>query len=353
MVMKYLRLFISLIIAALFLWLALKDVSMQDLRLALGTISYFWLIPYVLITLISHYLRAERWKQFIEKKGINTSRLTLFSGVMLGYTVNYAIPRLGEVSRCIFVGNSENISRSKLMGTVVLERGLDLLVMLLLSLIVLLCIFTDYRLIVPVIGIETTIFLQKMISLEGFLLTGTIMAVVVALMYLAYRLVITSVKRFPSIERVIQFLKEASRNFFSGLASIKDVNNWPLFLFLTAGIWLCYVVMTYIPFTAFDLHISHSLGMREALVVTVISAVGMSLPSPGGIGTYHWFVSQSLLLFYAVPEPLGVAYAIVTHLVLMIIILLVTPLLLLINKSDWIAELKAEALKSPSEKNET
>lgn len=351
MVIKYLRLFISLIIAALFLWLALKDVSMQDVRLALGTISYFWLLPYVLITLLSHYLRAERWKQLIEKKGLKTSRLTLFSGVMLGYAVNYAIPRLGEVSRCLFVGNSEHISKSKLMGTVVLERGLDLLMMILLSLFVLLYIFTDYRLIVPVIGDETAIWLQKMISMDGFLVVGTITVIAVALLYLAYRLVLVSGEWFPSIEKFIHLLFDASRNFFSGLASFKDVKNWPLFLFLTAGIWFCYVLMTYIPFTAFDLHTSYSLGMREALVITVISAVGMSLPSPGGIGTYHWFVSQSLLLFYAVPETLGVAYAIATHLVLMILILLVTPLLLLLNKSDWIADLKNEALL-PTEKKE-
>lgn len=352
MVVKYLRLFISLVIAALFLWLALRDVSLQDLRLALGTITYFWIFPYVLITLLSHFLRAERWKQLIEKKGLNTSRLTLFSGVMLGYMVNYAIPRLGEVSRCIFVGKSENISRSKLMGTVVLERALDLLVMVLLSLFVLLYIFTDYNVIVSVIGVETAIFLQKMISMDGLLLIGTITASAFTLLYLAYRLVLASGKWFPSIEGFIQLLYDASRNFFSGIASIKDVKNWPLFLFLTAGIWLCYVLMTYIPFTAFDLHTTHSLGMREALVITVISAIGVSLPSPGGIGTYHWFVSQSLLLFYAVPETLGVAYAIATHLVLMIIILLVTPLLLLLNKSDWTADLKKEALPPPKEKKE-
>jgi hypothetical protein len=107
-----------------------------------------------------------------------------------------------------------------------------------------------------------------------------------------------------------------------------------------AAIWFCYVLMTYIPFTAFDLHTEYGLGLREALVITVVSSLGIALPSPGGIGTYHWFVSRSMLLLFAVPEALGVAYAIVTHLVMMIIILVATPLLLAVNKAGWHLKLR-------------
>ncbi len=343
MLNKYLRFIASVIVAAVFLWLALRDVSFHDLRLTMGKLTYFWLLPYLLISLFSHYLRAERWKQLIEQEGIRTSRMNLFSGVMLGYMVNYAVPRLGEVSRSIFVGNREQISRTKLMGTVVLERALDLLVVLVLVVFVLVYLLTDYRVIVPLLGTETVQWLQSLLSIDGAMVLAIMAIAVIAAVYLLYRLALLLDKWIPSLHRFFQTLGDISKKFIQGLLSIRQVKNWPLFILLTAAIWFCYVLMTYIPFTAFNLHTEYGLGMREALVVTVVSALGMSLPSPGGIGTYHWFVSRTLLLLFAVPEALGVAYAIVTHLVMMMIILVATPLLLAVNKAGWHQKLNTGA----------
>ncbi len=335
MVNKTLRFLASVLIAALFLWLALKDVSYHDLHLTMSKLTYFWLFPYFLISLLSHYLRAERWKQLIEQKGVRTSRMTLFSGVMLGYMVNYAVPRLGEVSRSIFVGNREHISRTKLIGTVVLERALDVLVMFFLIVISLAYLLTDYRVLVPLLGSNTVTWLQSILSIDGVLILGILFVAAVAVFYLLYRFVLYLAKWLPSVENMRRFMADLSKKFGQGLLSIRDVKNWPLFILLTAAIWFCYVLMTYIPFTAFDLHNEYGLGLREALIITVVSSLGVSLPSPGGIGTYHWFVSRSMLLLFAVPEAVGVAYAIVTHLVMMIIILVVTPVLLAINKAGW------------------
>jgi glycosyltransferase 2 family protein len=341
MLNKYLRFIISFLIAALFLWLALRDVSFQDLRLTMGTLTYFWLLPYLLVSLLSHYLRAERWKQLIEQEGVRTSRMTLFSGVMLGYMVNYAVPRLGEVSRSVFVGNKEQISRTKLMGTVVLERVLDLLVLLVMMLFVIAYLLRDYRVIIPLLGTDTVQWLQALLSLDGAIVLALLVLAFIVFAYLLYRLFRALGRWIPSLERFYRFSADISKKFIQGLLSIKRVRNWPLFVLLTAAIWFCYVLMTYIPFTAFDLHTEYGLGMREALVITVVSALGVSLPSPGGIGTYHWFVSRSMLLLFAVPETLGVAYAIVTHLVMMIIILVATPLLLAAHKAGWLRKREA------------
>ncbi len=340
MLNKYLRFIVSILIAAVFLWLALRDVSFHDLRLTMGKLTYFWLLPYLLVSLMSHYLRAERWKQLIEQDGIRTSRMTLFTGVMLGYMVNYAVPRLGEVSRSVFVGNKEQISRTKLMGTVVLERVLDLVVMLVLVVFVVVYLLADYREIMPLFGTETARWVQSLMSLNSALIIAILALASIVALYLMYRLMLLLRRWFPSLQKMFRFLADISTKFTQGLISIKDVKNWPQFILLTVGIWFCYVLMTYIPFTAFDLHTEYGLGMREALVITVVSALGVALPSPGGIGTYHWFVSRSLLLFFAVPEAEGVAYAIVTHLVMMIIILITTPMLLAASRAGWYQKLK-------------
>jgi len=347
MLNKYLRFIVSILIAAVFLWLALRDVSFHDLRLTMGKLTYFWLLPYLLVSLMSHYLRAERWKQLIEQDGIRTSRMTLFTGVMLGYMVNYAVPRLGEVSRSVFVGNREQISRTKLMGTVVLERVLDLVVMLVLVVFVVVYLLTDYRQIIPLFGSETARWVQSLMSLNSALIIAILALAAIAALYLIYRLMLLLRRWFPSLQKMFRFLADISAKFTQGLISIKDVKNWPLFILLTAAIWFCYVLMTYIPFTAFDLHTEYGLGMREALVITMVSALGVALPSPGGIGTYHWFVSRSMLLFFAVPEAEGVAYAIVTHLVMMIIILVATPMLLAASRAGWFQKLKRRQDSDP------
>ncbi len=332
---KTLRFIASALVAAVFLWLALKDISYQDLRLTMSKLTYYWLFPYLLVSLLSHYLRAERWKQLIDQEGVNPGRMNLYSGVMLGYMVNYAVPRLGEVSRSIYVGNKEQISRTRLMGTVVLERALDALVMLILFVVSLFYLLSDYRLIVPLLGRDRVSWLQSFMSVDGMVILVILAAASAAALYMLYRLMLFLGAWLPTIENMRTFMVDLSKKFIQGLLSIREVKNWPLFILLTAAIWFCYVLMTYIPFTAFDLHNEFSLGLREALIITVVSALGVALPSPGGIGTYHWFVSRSMLFLFAVPHTVGVAYAIVTHLVMMIIILIATPILLAINNAGW------------------
>lgn len=332
MAKKIFRFFISMVIAIFFLWLALKDVSMQEVRLTLNKISWHWLLPYILISLLSHYIRSERWKQLIEQDAVNAGRMNLFSGVMFGYMVNYAVPRLGEISRSVYVGNREQISRSKILGTVVVERALDLLVMILLMIFVAFYLLRDQAVIVTVMGSDIAKWLQILWSFEGVFIMALLLVLALLLIAAAYGSIVLFSRWIPVLSEIILFLKEISKKFALGLLSIRDIRNWPLFVLFTFGIWFCYVLMTYIPFTAFNLHHEYGLGMQEALIITVISALGVAIPSPGGIGTYHWFVSRTLVLLFAVPEAVGVAYAIVTHLVMMLIILMVTPVLLIINR---------------------
>lgn len=329
---KVLRILISVLIAVVFLWLALKDVSRSDLLVTLNTLTYYWVVPYIVVTLSSHYLRAERWKLLIEQEGINPSRMTLFSGVMLGYSVNYAVPRLGEISRSVFVGNQEQISRTKLIGTVVMERFLDVIVMMLLILFVIVYLVSDYEMMLQIVGSDYIRLFKMLWSFDGVIMIGAAVLIGFMAMFLLYFTILYLRRWFPFLSSVLIFFADVFNKFGQGLSSIKEIRNWPWFIFLTLVIWACYIIMTYLPFTAFNMHIQYGLGFQEALIITTVSALGVTLPSPGGIGTYHWFVSRSLLIFFAVPEALGLAYAIVTHLVMMIIILVATPILLAVNK---------------------
>lgn len=100
----------------------------------------------------------------------------------------------------------------------------------------------------------------------------------------------------------------------------------------TVLIWVSYVLMIYVPLSMFDLHTAYSIGFSDALVITMIASIGIVIPAPGGIGTFHFFTTQTLFLLYSVPETTGLAFATITHTASMIIIVLATVILLPIDK---------------------
>jgi hypothetical protein len=119
---------------------------------------------------------------------------------------------------------------------------------------------------------------------------------------------------------------------WDGLVSIRRVKNWPLFIGLTALMWFCYILMTYIPFYMFNMVQVYHLGLFDAMTVTVIGAIGIALPSPGGMGTYHWFTKQALFVLFSVPAVVGLAYAFITYAVIFLIYMIFTPIIILISR---------------------
>ena len=125
--------------------------------------------------------------------------------------------------------------------------------------------------------------------------------------------------------------------------AIRQLDNWLLFIVYTALIWVCYITMTYLPFFMFDMTEMYNLTYTDAIVLTVVSTVGLSIPTPGGVGSYHIFIKLALLYFYAVPEITGLAYATIAHASTIVVVGISSPLLLVMEKR-W--ALKREAKKS-------
>jgi hypothetical protein len=98
---------------------------------------------------------------------------------------------------------------------------------------------------------------------------------------------------------------------------------------LTAGLWSSYIAMAGVPFSMLPGSGLENLGLVEALVITVVSSVGVIIPSPGGIGTYHLFVQKSLHILYGIPEIAGFTYALASHALVFLIVIFTTPIALL------------------------
>lgn len=326
---NYLKVFGSIALGVLFLWLAFKDVAFSDIIEAARGMSYTWIIPFVVATLAAHFVRAVRWKMLFTNKEKTPATTTLFTGVMFGYLTNIVLPRVGEVTRPVYVARQVNESSSKLIGTIVLERVIDLLCMLLLMIFVGIFLISDPQVLSRLFGIDFTDADTQLNLVLSLLTYGAIAVLGIAILY--WILNVAS-KRSPKLNGFFLKGKELGKTFIDGILAIKELKNWPLFILHTGLIWFLYIFMTYVGFWMFDMHQIYSLGMTEALVLTVVSAIGLSIPTPGGLGTYHLFITQSLLILYGVPEATGLAYATIAHASTIVIVVISSPLLLAIDK---------------------
>lgn len=332
MTKRILKIGLALSLGALFLWLAFRNVRLQEMFEYAKGMQFRWIIPFIISALFSHIFRAERWRLLIEHDKKELDRITLISGVLVGYLMNLVGPRLGEVSRPVYVAKKEELSSSKLMGTIVLERIIDVVVMAFLMGIVSVYLISDVNLLSKIFGDRTIDFLTNQSGIVSYGWVALFMVLMILGGYLALKFVLFLGSKFEVLQKWIDRTKQALIMFKDGVLSARKVEHWGLFITYTALIWFCYTLMTYIPFWMFDMQEVYNLDLLDALVITVISAIGIAIPSPGGIGTYHYFVKQSLLVLFAVPAVTGIAYATITHAAMVIFVASITPIFLFVDK---------------------
>lgn len=284
-------------------WLVYRDQDPETLlRVLKEDVDYTWVWVAIVMGMLSHVVRALRWKQLAVSMGYTISLPNSFMGVMIGYFANLAIPRMGEFTRCGVVSKYEQIPFSKLLGTVVAERVFDVIVLLGLTLFVLIGQFHK-------IVLFFTTHQEIGSQLDGFVSSPWMIVAIVALLVLIAGVVWVYKKGILSA-RIHQFLTGIKEGFLT----VKDVQNKGLFIFYTLFIWLMYFGMLYVCFFCFDFT-SH-LGVMVGLTVFVLSSYGMVAPVQGGVGAWHFMVIASLMLYLPdVPqiESLAKTFALLTH----------------------------------------
>lgn len=316
---KLLKITGSVLIGGLFLWLAFRNVEFAELWEKISGVTFYWLPFFVIVLTISHYLRAERWRLLLLKDGQKINRSTLFAGVMLGYVVNTFVPRLGEISRPVYVARKEEISSSNLIGTIVAERFFDLLTMFFLIVMISFFFVSDLEILQSVFGVENW-------SWKQYIWIPIVFVSIGLGMILFYRIMMVLDKRHTVENPVLLKVIDAAKSFGEGMNSLRRIKHWPRFLIYTAGIWTGYIFMTYLPFYMMNMQNMYGLTFKDGIVLTIVSSIGVSVPTPGGIGSYHLFVQQSLHLLYQVPLVEALTYATVTHAVTIAVVLIIGPL---------------------------
>ena len=130
-----LQVLFSLTLGFFLIWFIYKDLTEEDKSNMLNSVkgaNYWWLLGSMLVAVLSHVFRAYRWKYPLEALDIKINLANRFAAVMIGYIANLAFPRLGEVTRCAVLSRYQKQPFEKLFGTVIAERVVDAVILLLL-----------------------------------------------------------------------------------------------------------------------------------------------------------------------------------------------------------------------------
>ncbi len=252
--------------------------------------------------LLSHVSRAFRWRLLLNPLGYKPRKKTLFFSVMIMYLTNLAIPRSGEIVRCTFTGKYEKIPFTTLLGTVVTERIIDFIILIILTIIV---VISQFSVVADFVSTNEAIqqTLQKITNSAGILIAIFVVGVILLALLFIFRKKIAKTKIYKKFQKLID-------DFVAGIKSVASLEKKWLFIGHSIFIWTMYFVMIYVAFWAFDFT-SH-FGIMIGLTAFVMASYGMVFPSPGGIGSWHFMVINTLFI-YGLDKTLGSAFAFGAH----------------------------------------
>lgn len=279
----------------------LKGVPAADCSLigevinAFGSVNAFWIFMVLLAYTLSNVSRAARWSMLIRTLGYRPKFSNAFLTTILGYFANLGLPRMGELVRAGTMARYERIAVEKVIGTVAVDRVVDVL-----SIFVVtgLAFLLDYNSIIRFVNEYVNVG-DKASSKNNLLLILLIAGVVTLVVFYIFR---KSLLKSTFVQKIINIAK----GFGQGLQTIAKVERPWLFILHSINVWLMYYLMCYFCFMAFAP--TAGLSPIAALTVYVFGAWGMVVPSPGGMGTYH-FLAQLALSFHGVSGTNGFAWA--------------------------------------------
>jgi glycosyltransferase 2 family protein len=258
-----------------------------------------WLFLMAIVAIFSHVIRAFRWQMLMAASGYPHQKIGhSFLSLMVGYFINLLIPRGGEVSRCINLYKLNKTPVEISFGTVIIERIVDVLCLLILIIVS---------------------FVLESKKLFAFIETlplgaGDGESKIPLLLILGAAVVTAGVLGYFIIQRntrIKSFILSKWAGFKEGFLSIFKLQNKKLFLVYSLLIWGLYFLMSYTVIMAFEA--TSVLGWSAVLSLFAVGAIAMAAPLPGGTGSYHVLVPQSLVFLYHVPESDAVAFTFIFH----------------------------------------
>jgi uncharacterized protein (TIRG00374 family) len=280
-------------------WWSIKDLTSEDksqIRLALTTARYWLVLPVFIILLASHLFRALRWKLLIESLGYKPSAANTFFAVLIGYMANQAVPRLGEVLKCTILARYEKVPADKLIGTIILERVIDALCLMVVFGITLAIQPDIYAQLIDTIFYSSKVQEGKHIPkyIIGLSLLGL----------LALFIGIWMIRKKKNFNDLFNVFRKIGKSIWQGLSAVQHLKKRFHFIVFTVLMWISYLVAGYLGFFAFQ-QTSHY-GVTEALTILCAGSIGM-IATPGGIGAYAYLIQKTMQV-YGLNEGIALAF---------------------------------------------
>lgn len=268
--------------------------------------SPFWLVIICLAFIVSNISRALRWNQLIEPLGYKPKTFNSFFAIMIGYMVNLALPRAGEIVKPATLAQYEKIPIEKLIGTVVVDRVFDVMMLLVVTGITFLTQFNHLSSFLfgegkPSAECVTAIPVEEGSGIPWLMILGILVAVglfVCIIIAVKWK----TIKETALAKKIIALIY----SFIAGMKTVLQLKNPLMFFFHTIVIWTMYYLMMYICFFAYAP--TSDLSPLAALLAFTFGTFGMVIPSPGGMGTYQIAVTAALVI-YGVAEADAFAFS--------------------------------------------
>jgi len=282
------------------IYLSLKDLTPQakeDIISSFRLADYSWVAFSLTFGILSHIIRAQRWKMLLQPMGYNPTLKNSFLAVMIGYFANLGIPRSGEVARCTILYKEDKIPVDKSFGTVIIERSIDMIIFFSLFFLTFLVQFAridEY--------VNTNIY-PAIENKLGFIninfFFGEVIIATIAIAIVIYFVFGKKIKQSSFFTKLAKLFG----GIWEGLKSIVNIKHPVLFITYSLLIWLNYYLMIHAGLQAIPQ--TSGLGFGATLSVLVLGSIGIML-TPGGIGLYPVIVAQTLTL-YGITSSYGAA----------------------------------------------
>lgn len=299
LLIKILKIGLPIFLGGFILYWVYRDFDFVRARYVLlyGT-NWWWMLFSLLFGVMSHVIRGWRWQQTLEPLGAYPSRSDCVDAIFVSYATNLLLPRVGEVSRCGVLSKYDHVPFAKSLGTVVTERLVDTLCILLIT--------------------GVTFLVQMPVFLRFFEETGTKIPSLVHLLsspwfYVSLFCVIGVLILIYYLLRMLSFFEKVKGvvlNVWEGVMSLRNVKNVPLFILYTSLIWVCYFFHFYITFYCFQF--TEQLSFLAALVMFVGGTFAVIVPTPNGAGPWHFAVITMMMLYGVNATDAGV-FALIVH----------------------------------------
>lgn len=294
-----LRIGLPIVFGGAILWWMYRGFQWEEISAALSVdMRWGWMLLSFPFGIIPQVFRGLRWRQMLEPMEERPRRRSCVNAIFLSYASSLVVPRVGELLRCGYLARYDGTRMSRALGTVVTERVVDILLVLLLTAFTVLWqvpVFVHFM-------SRTGLSVQGVVagfSFTGWLVTGLSGLVVLLMVWYILR-------RLHVLDRG----REAVRGLLDGLMSIRRVRNKTLFWLYSVGIWVSYYLHFYLTFYCFSY--TEHLGPTVALVAFVVGTFAVIVPTPNGAGPWH-FAVKTVLMLYGVDSANGAMFVLIVH----------------------------------------